>query len=129
MVRTQRVGMRVRANQCGYGYVKGDTGTISRADGDDCPEVELDDGRLVFITDYKLTEIKESGMTLKEAIDSGRRWKRKGWPNWKTLKNCISMDTGQAIENDFEIEPIPKVKEVTMADLEEKYGCKVKVVK
>jgi hypothetical protein len=23
----------------------------------------------------------------------------------------------------------PKVKEVTMADLEEKYGCKVKVVK
>jgi hypothetical protein len=149
----ERMGMRVCViEDFGTRYSKGDKGTITRVDGDGCPQVSVDGKGVRFISDYRLTEIKESDMKKGDLVvmakegsyykngdicrllycDGGNDWwaeavktREDSWLN----ETCI----GDGYFMKLKKQPIPKVKEVTaeqmMRDLKEKYGCEVKVIK
>jgi hypothetical protein len=73
-------------------------------------------------------------MYLEEALEEIRRDGSKemtcnSWACWYSLEGLTKREfnTSQLVGNSFRIRE-KAIKEVTMADLEEKYGCKVKVI-
>lgn len=57
-------------------------------------------------------------MTLKEAAESGRPFKRVGWPTYYTTEILHDMSLKSALADDYELEPIPeRVVTITARDL------------
>lgn len=57
-------------------------------------------------------------MTLKEACDSGRPFKRVGWPYYYTSQTLYDMSFTSALADDYELEPEPeKTVTITARDL------------
>jgi hypothetical protein len=140
MIKKPRVGMRVVVTGSRYcaDCSTGDTGVIVSVNtfGENF-RVKIDNGREWSFKNDSVTEIKEIGMYLDEALKVVREdenmelsWGDKNY--WCSFRAFLGKLGNVAYPGDnvFCVRAkTPAIKEVTMADLEEKYGCKVKVVK
>jgi hypothetical protein len=63
----------------------------------------------VFSCDTQTRAPRTTGLSLREAVESGRRWRHRTWSEWRGPSHRFGViATHEAISSDFEIEPEPE---------------------
>lgn len=110
-----KIGDRVTVVNTGHKKYLGRTGTIITIGNR--PYVQFNRNKVPFLEHNLMLITKESGLTLKEAIESGRRFRQKGNTFW--INKEYRPTQTDAIAEDYELEPIKEGKRYTLDEIKE----------
>ena len=79
----------------------------------DLTKLKIQFGLLAKETQERLKQAHAEGKDMEMHLKTG--WQRLTLPNWRDTLT-------------YRVQPTPPIKEVTMSDVDEKFGCKVKIV-